>query len=252
MYCPNCGNLIDKGSLQCPHCLVHLRYHRPLLTEKNAQSERVHFGKDGAYHWTYRFNLLKNPLILLTLWKILLYVWLGIELIACVFIALNDGVDEVLDLVIFNPQSLIVPGILLVLSVLGYGVMALMYGGHYQVYFSLDEQGITHEVKSEQQRRVSLVMRIITLLITLLAFMTRKPGLIGPALLVRYAQRVSFEKVRSVKEVRWCHAIKVNELFEHAQVYAHPEDYAWLLFFISSHCPRLKPGRTSLRRWGGS
>lgn len=48
---------------------------------------------------------------------------------------------------------------------------------------------------------------------------------------------MSFDKLRTVKVQRRFHTIKVNERFEHSQVYAAPEDFDFVLDHILRHLP---------------
>ncbi len=45
---------------------------RNQVTVQNAQiSNNIYMGDDGIYRWMYEFHMMKNPVILFTVWKVL-------------------------------------------------------------------------------------------------------------------------------------------------------------------------------------
>ena len=52
-------------------------------------TENIVFGKDGKYHWYYEFKLMKNPTILLLLWKMFFWIGIGIWLLLMLLITVE-------------------------------------------------------------------------------------------------------------------------------------------------------------------
>jgi len=107
-------------------------------------TENIYYCPDGKYRWVYELNMLTNPIILLTIWKIF-----GILiLIQIVFSFLIDAFQGNLKGwftdYLFTPGFLIVPGILFGISLIAYVIVACIYGWKYMVLFEMDHKGIDH------------------------------------------------------------------------------------------------------------
>ena len=85
-------------------------------------SENVKKCDDGTYRWVYEFNMLKNPIILLTVLKIFLLVLVGIWVIFGIFRIGNDGFAGAFAA---QTKDLLIPAaILFGLSIVGYIILA--------------------------------------------------------------------------------------------------------------------------------
>lgn len=49
---------------------------------------------DGTYRWVYEFNMLKNPIIILTIWKIFVLILLGMWIVFGLFGIKTHGVSD--------------------------------------------------------------------------------------------------------------------------------------------------------------
>ena len=101
MFCPNCGNQLPDHAQFCSHCGSTVRA-RSSQTQRQAPPNRqapqpgrnrqqgdffsagtqvtpnIILGSDGKYRWVYEMSLFRNPTIFLTVWKIFIFVALGI------------------------------------------------------------------------------------------------------------------------------------------------------------------------------
>ena len=66
-----------------------------------------------------------------------------------------------------------------------------------------------------------------------------KPGTAGTGLLAatKNEQATEFSKVKRLRSFRTFHTIKLDSLLTHNQIYAQPEDYDFVLDYISKRIP---------------
>ena len=105
--------------------------------------ERVTLCSDGKYRWIYHFDMLKNPVILFTTWRVLLMsgfiVWLFVNLIGLI----GGGFDS--KAFVGNTKMILLLTLFLCgLGIIAYFIIAGQYGWKYIVVFEMDENGITH------------------------------------------------------------------------------------------------------------
>ena len=198
---------------------------------------RVRLCDDGKYHWVYQLHLLKNPAVLIDVYWVL-----GVTMVifACIFF-LIQACDSGLALENFSFVFEVVgimTAIFFVLGLLGYLLYAALAGWKYTVHFTLDEKGVVHE-QTKESAKVGKRIGCLAMLVGLLA---KKPGVVGTGMLAasRTTMTSDFASVSKVKPVRWMDTIKVREGLEKNRVYVGPEDYDFVLQYITSHCPNLR------------
>ena len=191
---------------------------------------------DGAYRWVYEFNMLKNPIILLTVLKIFLLVLVGMWIIFGLFRIGNDGF---IGAFAAQTKELLIPAaILLALSIAAYIILACIYGWKYCVLFEMNETGIRH-IQMEKQYKKAQALGWLTAMAGAAA---GKPGAAGTGLLAatKNEQATEFGKVNRMRVFRAFHTIKLDALLNHNQIYAEPEDYEFVLDYISKRIPKSK------------
>ena len=197
-------------------------------------SENVKKCDDGTYRWVYEFNMLKNPIILLTVLKIFLLVLVGIWVIFGIFRIGNDGFAGAFAA---QTKDLLIPAaILFGLSVVGYIILACIYGWKYCVLFEMDEKGIRH-IQMEKQYKKAQALGWLTAMAGAAA---GKPGVTGTGLLAatKNEQFSEFSKVKRLRVFKAFRTIKLDSLLNHNQIYAEQEDYGFVLDYISSRIPK--------------
>ena len=207
--------------------------------ERKQAGSRVVQGKDGVYRWVYEMSMLKNPTILFTVWKVL-----GIAACAPALLVLVLGLfeGEGLQAVGFTLQVVgMVLGIMLVLSLPAYLIVAARYGWKYVVLFEMDDEGVSHIQTASQVKKA----QALGLLTTLVGMAARTPAAMGAGLLAgsRSSLYTDFARVKSVKASPRRHLIRVNAPFSKNQLYVEPEDFEFVLGFIAERCPGAKIGR---------
>ena len=184
---------------------------------------------DGTYRWVYEFDMLKNPIILLTVLKIFFLVLVGMWTIFGIFRIGNDGFIGA-----FTAQTkeLMIPAaILFGLSIVAYIILACIYGWKYCVVFEMNETGIRH-IQMEKQYKKAQALGWLT---TMAGAAAGKPGMAGTGLLAatKNEQATEFSKVKRMRSFKAFHTIKLDSLLNHNQIYAEPEDFDFVLEYIS-------------------
>lgn len=201
-------------------------------------SENIKKCDDGTYRWAYEFNMLKNPIILLTVLKIFLLVLVGIWIIFGLF---RIGDDGFVGAFVAQTKELLIPAaILFGLSIVGYIILARIYGWKYCVLFEMNETGIRH-IQMEKQYKKAQALGWLTAMAGVAA---GKPGVMGTGLLAatKNEQATEFSKVKRLRTFRAFHTIKLDSPLNHNQIYAEPEDYDFVLNYISKRIPKNKSG----------
>ena len=192
-------------------------------------SKNIKKSDDGTYRWVYEFNMLKKPIILLTVLKIFLLVLVGMWIIFGLFRIGNDGF---IGAFAAQTKELLIPAaILLALSFAAYIILACIYGWKYCVLFEMNETGIRH-IQMEKQYKKAQAIGWLTAMAGAAA---GKPGTAGTGLLAatKNEQATEFSKVKRMRSFRALHTIKLDSLLNHNQIYAEPEDFDFVLEYIS-------------------
>ena len=204
--------------------------------------ERVALCEDGKYRWTYEFNMLKNPAIILVVYKIFLILLSIPFIINVIALARNGELQKEWNDRLWsgsNPKVwLVVMAVFVVIILLAYLLVAWMYGGKYIVHFTMDENCIVHEQEAAQSKRAQK----LGLLTALVGIFAKRPSTIGAGMLAasRTTFTSDFPNVRRIKPRRALKLIKVNKLLDRNQVYVPREDFDFVLDFIRRHCPKAK------------
>ena len=199
-------------------------------------SENIKKCDDGSYRWVYEFNMLKNPIILLTVLKIFLFVLVGMWVIFGLF---RIGRDGFVGAFVAQTKELLIPAaILLGLSIAAYIILACIYGWKYCVLFEMNETGIRH-IQMEKQYKKAQALGWLTAMAGAAA---GKPGVVGTGLLAatKNEQATEFSKVKRMRVLKTFHTIKLDGLLNHNQIYVETEDYDFVLEYISKRIPKSK------------
>lgn len=200
-------------------------------------SDRVTLCPDGKYRWIYEFSMMKNPVILLVVYKIFFWLFVGLWIL----ISLLDRSKEhsFFDSLLLSGQwILIFWAVFCVIIALGYTIVAGQYGWKYIVFFEMDEDSIIHRQIKEQVKKAQA-----------LGWLTAFAGAMGGNLgaisagihtATKTTSVSDFNLVRSIKPKRRWNTIKVNEPFCKNQVYVHRDDFDFVLNYIRTRCPKVK------------
>lgn len=206
------------------------------------EGARVRLCEDGKYRWTYEFNMLRNPAIILVVYKIF-----GIPLslpflINVISLASKGELQKEWNDRLWsgsNPKIwLVVMAVFAVIILIAYLIVAWTYGGRYIVHFTMDEKEIIHEQEAVQFDRARK-LAFVTFLVGMFA---KKPGMMGQGMLIasKSTSTSDFANVRRIKPRRLMELIKVNKLLDRNQVYVPKEDFDFVLNYIRQHCTNAK------------
>lgn len=197
-------------------------------------SGEIILGSDGVYRWAYDMNILTNPTIFITVWKVFAFSF-GLVFVFVCFLDMssrNFWFEGFLELV--KVFGLIILGMTVLLAV-ALIIYAAIMGGKYCVLFEMNEKGVKH-IQAPKQFKKAQVMALI------LGVTSKNIGRKGQALLIasKSESHSEWRVVRSISCHPRTHVIKVNELLEKNQVYVGPEDFEFVKNYIISHCPNAK------------
>ena len=203
----------------------------------NEADSRVTLYPDGKYRWVYEVPMLKNPSILIDVYKVL-----GISFgLVWLFSVLIIGCEEGYTLESFwgiTSGFLMLMGVFLIIGYVAYVIVAWCYGWKYVVLFTLDEREVVHEQMPRQVKKAML----LGALTAMVGGAAGKPGVVGSGLLA--ASRISTTSVLAdvarLKPCRRHHLIKVNQLLNKNRIFVPDEDFDFVYDFLCQHCPKAK------------
>ena len=193
--------------------------------------------EDGKYHWMYDLNMLKNPSVLIDVYKVLA---LSVIILGCFFFLLQactNGIHQE-DMMFVLKLTGIMAGIMLVLGLLGYLLYAAISGWSYSVHFIMDEKGVEH-IQAPRSQKIARRVGFLTVMAGLLS---KKPGMMGTGMIAASSTSMTsdFSSVKKVKALRRMNTIKVNERFSKNRVYVSDENFDFVYNYICSHCQDAK------------
>ncbi|MBE6002681.1 MAG: hypothetical protein E7232_01130 [Lachnospiraceae bacterium] len=200
-------------------------------------TENIYLCPDGKYRWIFEFPMLKNPVILFTVFKVL---GMSAAIIA-IFMLLVDLIEdgsitppETDELMIAFWVILFFIGVVII----SYIILAAMYGFKYMVLFEMDEEKVVHIQMSKQFEKA----QAIGWLTAMVGLASGRIGTAGTGMLAaaRNTSTSDFVNVRQVIGNRWMRVIKVNKLLDHNQIYVEPSDYDFVFNYISQRCVNAK------------
>lgn len=188
---------------------------------------------ESVYTWSYKLNLLKNPTILLLLFKIFGGIILCFMLISFI-IELFDS-HNYLDTLKFGG---IMAALMGCLCILGYFVYACIMGFTYNVKFVMDENGILHQQEAKQAKKAEKIADLTTIAGALSGNLTVTG--IGLSSARKTSMYTSFKGVKKLKAVKKRGLIKLDAPFNHNQVYCNLEDFDFIWNYIKDKCTGAK------------
>jgi hypothetical protein len=176
----------------------------------------------------------KNPTLLVTIWKVMMLAGAFPVLLVTTLTAFEDGLSEALQ--VFVLMVLIIGGICTTLVLLAYPIVALAYGGTYQVVFEMDEEGVNH-IQVDSQHDRAQVLAWITAMAGYAAGSAQAAGA-GLLAASKKSSYSDFKKVKKIVLKPSRNVIYLDQALEHNQVYAEPDSFQQVADHIIRRCPK--------------
>ena len=201
-------------------------------------SKNIWLCPDGVYRWTYEFDMLRNPEIMLTVWKVLGFSFGVVYLFTLIVDLFQGTVRSWGDLWPASKVFLILAGVFLVISILSYCILAALYGWKYQVLFEMTDDYVKHIQMPKQFKRAEA----IGWLTSFAGALAGKPYMValGANVAARDTKTSELRNVEFVKVRRKRHTIHVDYLLDKNQVYAEDADFDFVEKFILDRCVKAK------------
>ena len=277
MYCENCGKEISDDAKFCPECgamvqiepenvmsemvsegtspeaepVEELAVSAEKKPRKNKETyiksgkvtgekvtENIYLCPDGVYRWFYQLNMLKNPTILFTVWKVL-GIAFGVLALFTLIVDLFQGViTSVSDILPAMKVILILVPVFLVLSIIAYLIVAWTFGWKYIVLFEMTDTYVKH-IPTPKQFKKAQALNWLTVVAGALA---HKPTVMGAGMLAgaKSASTSIFKDVEFIRIRRNRNTIHVDQLLDKNQVYAEDADFDFVAKFIKDRCVKAK------------
>ena len=204
------------------------------MQKEEKETNRVKLYPDGKYRWVYEVSMMKNPSILIDIFKVL-----GISLgIVWLFTVLLDIFDDDLSLEKLWNLTMVFLGLMLAFVVIGliaYTILAWSYGWKYVVIFTMDKKELVHQQMPHQVKKA----QVLGALAAIVGGATANPGMVGTGVLAasRTTSRSTLVNVKKLTPVRWMNLIKVSQLLQKNRVYVPDEDFDFVYDFLCQNSP---------------
>lgn len=196
-------------------------------------TENIYLCTDGKYRWTYAFDMLKNPVILFTTWKVIWISFIVVYLFVLI-LDISDGID-MNGFVDLTRGFVLITLFMCVLGVAAYLIIAGQYGRRYMVIFEMDESGITHRQMRSQFDKAK-AMGFVTAMAGIAAGSLTAAGA-GINAATRDSLSTDFDKVKKIKALKRRNTIYLNAPFSNNQIYASDGDFDFVLEYILKYIP---------------
>lgn len=195
----------------------------------NEKASKLVLCPDETYRWTYRLNMYRNPVIFLTVIKVLLISILTVAAFGCLVGIIDGSLFENIKNADWTPL-LISIAVFLAITVLSYLIVAKQYGGEYYVLFEMDKEKITHKQMDSQFDKA----KAIGWLTAMTGIIAGNPAAVGLGINTATKNEMTsyYTKTKRIVPIRMFNVIKVNGLLQHNQIYVHPDDFDFVLNYL--------------------
>jgi hypothetical protein len=207
------------------------------MQKEESINNRVKLYPDGKYRWIYEVPMLKNPSIIIDVFKVV-GISLGIVWLFMVLLSVYDGdfsLESLLD------TSMVFVGLMLVFAVivfLAYVILAWHYGWKYVVLFTMDKSEIVHQQMPYQVKKA----QVLGALAAMIGGAAGNLGMVGTGVLAasRTTSTSTLVRVNRLIPVRRMNLIKVNQKLHKNRIYVPDEDFDFVYDFLCQQCINAK------------
>lgn len=278
MFCENCGKEIPDDAKFCPECgaavssvrnsvsgeaippesvavnadpVRELEDPKPKKVRKKKETyakdgnitgekvtENIYLCPDGKYRWYYELDMIKNPTILFTVWKVL-GIAFGIVILLFVVMDLIQGTIKSISDVwpALKLFAYLVP-IFFVLAIFAYLIVAAMFGWKYIVLFEMDEEQVSH-IPTEKQFKKAQALNWLTMVAAVAA---KNRGAFSAGMLAgtKGPSTSIFKEVQYLRIRRKQNTINVDYTLDKNPIYVEDADFDFVEKFIKDRCVKAK------------
>ena len=207
------------------------------MQKEESINNRVKLYPDGKYRWIYEVPMLKNPSIIIDVFKVV-GISLGIVWLFMVLLSVYDGdfsLESLLDI------SMVFLGLMLVFAVivfLAYVILAWHYGWKYVVLFTMDKSELVHQQMPYQVKKA----QVLGALAAMIGGAAGNLGMVGTGVLAasRTTSISTLVRVNRLIPVRRMNLIKVNQKLHKNRIYVPDEDFDFVYDFLCQQCINAK------------
>ena len=200
-------------------------------------TENIYLCPDGVYRWFYELNMLTNPTILFTVWKVLAIAF-GIVILIFLIVDLIQGTIQSIGLwASMKIFAYLIP-VFFVLSIIAYLIVAWTFGWKYIVLFEMDDERVSH-IPTEKEFKKAQALSWLAM-ITAVAAKNRGAFSAGMLSGMKGPSTSVFKSVEYLRIRRKRHTIHVDQLLDKNQVYAEDADFDFVEKFIKDRCIKAK------------
>ena len=271
MICENCGREIPEDAKFCPECGARVtvaitageipaikaeggptsdvpKEKKPrkkketyIQNEKvtgEKVTENIYLCPDGVYRWFYELDMLKNPTILITVWKMLGVAFGAVALFILIMDLFQGVIQSVSDILPAMKVILILVPVFFVISIIAYLILAWTFGWKYIVLFEMTEEYVKHIPTPKQFKRA----QALNWLTVVVGAMSHHPTVMGAGMLAgaKSSSTSVFREVEFLRIRRKRNTIHVEQLLDKNQVYAEDADFDFVEKFIKDRCVKAK------------
>lgn len=194
----------------------------------------------SAYHWIYERNMFRYPGdALRSVFKAFTIVWIICYLLIGIIFLCSDGAKVLWS--ITKVYLLVYPGVLLV-SYIGYLIVALIHGGKYRVAFDMDERQIVHRQINKRTSDSDVVgwMGLLGAVALMAGGSTNGAALRGLWANSKIVSTTKYKDVKSITATKKHNHIRLNVQADHNDIFVSDTGFDFVLNFLTTHCPNLE------------
>lgn len=201
-------------------------------------TKNIYLCPDGVYRWFYELNMLKNPTLLITVWKVLGIAFGAVALFILIVDLIQGVIKGVSDIMPAMKVILILVSVFFVISIIAYLILAWTFGWKYIVLFEMTEEYVKHIPTPKQFERA----QALNWLTVVVGAMSHNPTVMGAGMLAgaKSSSTSVFREVEFLRIRRKRNTIHVEQLLDKNQVYAEDEDFDFVEKFIRDRCVKAK------------
>ena len=202
------------------------------MDEKLIKSEIVEC-RGGVRRWLYSLNLLKNPTVMLMIWKVFGILFAVIWVIV-VLLRLKQPEFLWSGFLTMTRDFVLVLAIVFFFAALAYYIYALLLGGKLYVLMEMDEEGVRHTQVPKHYKKEQILGSIAHIDADAEQPVPAAVGIMATAKTSMYCE---FAKIKMVEIEPKRDRIKITQALGKNQLFAAPQDFEYVTQYVLARIP---------------